>query len=68
MRRAMTVLEIGSPQEGTFYDHPYFGQIFLSGFLNVAGFPQTAEQSLECYTWYLVYLWVFLQFLTRFYL
>ena len=47
MRRAMTVLETGSPQEGTFYDHPYFGQMFLSGFLKVAGFPQTAEQSLE---------------------
>ena len=47
MRRAMTVLETGSPQEGTFYDHPYFGQIFLSGFLKAAGFPQTVEQSLE---------------------
>ena len=47
MRRAMTVLETDSPQEGTFYDHPYFGQMFLSGFLKVAGFPQTAEQSLE---------------------
>lgn len=47
MRRAMNVLETGSPQEGTFYDHPYFGQIFLSGFLKLAGFPQTVEQSLE---------------------
>ena len=47
MRRAMTVLETGSPQERTFYDHPYFGQMFLSGFLKVAGFPQTVEQSLE---------------------
>lgn len=47
MRRAMTVLETGSPQEGVFYDHPYFGQIFLAGFLKIAGFPQTAEQSLE---------------------
>ena len=47
MRRAMTVLETGSPQEATTYDHPYFGQLFLSGFLKVAGFPQTVEQSLE---------------------
>lgn len=47
MRRAMTVLETGSPQEGTFYDHPYFGQLLLSGFLKVAGFPQAVEQSLE---------------------
>lgn len=43
----MTVLETGNPQEGTFYDHPYFGQIILSGFLKIAGFPQTVEQSLE---------------------
>ncbi len=43
----MTVLETGNHQEGTFYDHPYFGQIFLSGFLNIAGFPQTVDQSLE---------------------
>ena len=47
MRRAVAVLETGNPQEGTFYDHPYFGQIVLSGFLKAAGFPQTAEQSLE---------------------
>lgn len=47
MRRAMTVLETGSPQESAFYDHPYFGQMFLSGFLKVVGFPQTVEQSLE---------------------
>lgn len=47
MRRAMTVLETGSPQERTFYDHPYFGQLFLSWFLKAAGFPQAVEQSLE---------------------
>ena len=43
----MTVLETGTPQERIFYDHPYFGQIFLSAFLKIAGFPQTVEQSLE---------------------
>ena len=47
MRRAMDVLETGSPQERTLYDHPYFGQLFLAGFLKVAGFPQTAEPLLE---------------------
>ncbi len=47
MRRAMDVLETGSPQERTLYDHPYFGQLFLAGFLKVAGFPQTAEPMLE---------------------
>jgi len=47
MRRAMNVLETGNPQEGYFYDHPYFGQLVLAGFLKITGFPQTVEQSLE---------------------
>ncbi len=47
MRRAMNVLETGNPQEGYFYDHPYFGQLILAGFLKITGFPQTVEQSLE---------------------
>ena len=47
MRRAMTVLETGNPQESSFYDHPYFGQIFLAVFLKIADFPHTVEQSLE---------------------
>ena len=47
MRRAMNVLDTGNPQEGNFYDHPYFGQLVLAGFLKITGFPQTVEQSLE---------------------
>ena len=47
MRRAMNVLETGNPQEGFFYDHPYFGQLVLAGFLKITGFPQSVEQSLE---------------------
>ena len=47
MRRAMNVLETGNPQEGYLYDHPYFGQLILAGFLKITGFPQNVEQSLE---------------------
>lgn len=47
MRRAMHLLETGSPQEGFFYDHPYWGQIVLAGFLKIAGFPSSVEQSIE---------------------
>ena len=47
MRRAMTTAETGNPQEADFYDHPYFGQLVLAGFVKLAGFPGTVEQSLE---------------------
>lgn len=47
MRRAVNVLETGNPQEAYFYDHPYWGQIILAGFLKITGFPGTAEQNLE---------------------
>ncbi|MDE1863056.1 MAG: glycosyltransferase family 39 protein [Thaumarchaeota archaeon] len=39
MRRAMHVLSGGGPQEGYFYDHPFFGQIFLASLLGISGFP-----------------------------
>lgn len=54
MRRAMNVIETGNPQEGIFYDHPYFGQLILGGFLKIINFPQSTfspsyetEDSLE---------------------
>ncbi len=43
MRRAMHVMEGFGPQERTFYDHPYFGQIFLAGTLSLAGYPGSLE-------------------------
>lgn len=43
MRRAVNVLETGNPQEGYFHDHPYFGQLVLSGFLKIAGFPNSID-------------------------
>lgn len=45
MRRAAHLLETGSPQESSLYDHPYFGQIALAGLLKAAGFPESAAAS-----------------------
>ena len=47
MRRAINVLETGNPQEGYFYDHPYFGQLILAGILKIAGFPDVVQHDLE---------------------
>ena len=42
MRRAMHVLTGQGPQEEvTFYDHPYFGQLFLAGVLGSIGYPHS---------------------------
>jgi len=41
MRRAMHVLSGEGPQEGKFYDHPYFGQIFLGSILYLIGYPDS---------------------------
>lgn len=50
MRRAIQVLQGLGPQEPSSvypypYDHPYFGQLFLSGLLWVTGFPHSANVS-----------------------
>jgi 4-amino-4-deoxy-L-arabinose transferase-like glycosyltransferase len=40
MRRAMHVLNYQGPQEEpTFYDHPYFGQLFLAGVFRIIAYP-----------------------------
>ncbi len=40
MRRAMHVLNYQGPQEeSTFYDHPYFGQLFLAGVFRIIAYP-----------------------------
>ena len=40
MRRAMHLINGLGPQEDpTFYDHPYFGQIFLAGIFTLIGYP-----------------------------
>lgn len=41
MRRAMHVSNGLGPQERYFYDHPYFGQLFLAGILSAVGYPES---------------------------
>ncbi|MGI0102957.1 MAG: ArnT family glycosyltransferase [Nitrosotalea sp.] len=45
MRRAMHVLAGLGPQESFFYDHPFFGQIFLASALGLIGFPGSLHVS-----------------------
>ncbi len=45
MRRAMHVLNGLGPQEGSFYDHPLFGQTFLAGILGAIGYPNSLHSS-----------------------
>ena len=45
IRRALSVVEGLGPQQGTFYDHPYFGQIFLGTIFTIIGYPDLAIPS-----------------------
>jgi hypothetical protein len=36
-----------TPQEGTFYDHPYFAQLFLGGTLWITGYPNILHPTPE---------------------
>jgi hypothetical protein len=45
MRRAMHVMEGLGPQEAYYYDHPFFGQIFLGGILTIIGYPESLNPS-----------------------
>jgi hypothetical protein len=48
MRRAMHVLSGLGPQESTtYYDHPYFGQLFLASIFKVIGFPGSAHHTTD---------------------
>jgi len=47
VRRAMNILDNGNPQEAYFYDHPFFGQIVLSGVLRMTGHPDSLDVSTE---------------------
>lgn len=49
MRRALNMIETGSPQEAWFYDHPYFGQTVLAGLLKLFGFPESVASAQEAY-------------------
>jgi len=43
--RAMHVLIDKTPQESTFYDHPFFGQLFLGFSLWITGYPNFLHPS-----------------------
>jgi Dolichyl-phosphate-mannose-protein mannosyltransferase len=45
IRRAMHVMEGLGPQEAYYYDHPFFGQIFLGGILTIVGYPESLNPS-----------------------
>ncbi|MDQ3873849.1 MAG: glycosyltransferase family 39 protein [Thermoproteota archaeon] len=45
MRRAMHVMDGLGPQEAYYYDHPFFGQIFLAGILKTIGYPESVHPS-----------------------
>src|SRR5690348_12634130 len=45
MHRTMHVLKGLGPEEGAYYDHPFFGQIFLAGVLGSIGYPHSLNPS-----------------------
>ena len=54
MRRSIQVQEgLGPEESGTYFDHPYLGQLFLSSVFNIIGYPDSVnpkpgdEQSVE---------------------
>lgn len=56
MRRAMHVLEGLGPQERSFYDHPYFGQLFLAGIFAIIGYPDSLNPTLDVKSMEALYL------------
>jgi hypothetical protein len=51
MRRAMHMIAYLDPQGsqggGAYYDHPYFGQLFLAGILSLVGYPDSLHPSTD---------------------
>ncbi len=45
MHRTMHVLKGLGPEEGAYYDHPFFGQLFLAGVLGSIGYPHSLNLS-----------------------
>jgi hypothetical protein len=46
IRRALRMVGGFGLQESTFYDHPYFGQIFLGSIFHIVGYPDLAVPSM----------------------
>ncbi|HSB56354.1 MAG TPA: glycosyltransferase family 39 protein [Nitrosopumilaceae archaeon] len=56
MRRAMHVLDGFGLQERCFYDHPYFGPLFLASSLAVSGYPDSLNPVRDVHTVEILYL------------
>ena len=56
MYRAMHVLAGEGLQVNYFYDHPYFGQIFLASFLSIIGYPNSLNPSTNIHSIHDLYL------------
>src|SRR5215210_703324 len=50
MRRAMHVMEGLGPQEAYYYDHPFFGQIFLGAIFKIIGYPDSLNPSADLHS------------------
>jgi len=48
IRRALNVLNgLGVQESNTYYDHPYFGQIFLAGIFSILGYPNSLHATTD---------------------
>lgn len=56
MYRAMHILAGEGLQVNYFYDHPYFGQIFLAGFLAMIGYPDSLNPTPDAHSIHTLYL------------
>lgn len=56
MHRAMHVLAGLGPEEGAYYDHPFFGQIFLAGVFTAIGYPHSLNSTSDVNSISVIYL------------
>lgn len=56
MRRTIHVLDGLGVQERSFYDHPYFGQLFLAGSLSLIGYPDSINPAADVHSIEMFYL------------
>lgn len=56
MRRTIHVLDGLGVQERFFYDHPYFGQLFLAGLLSMIGYPESINPITDVHSIEMLYL------------
>jgi hypothetical protein len=52
----MHVMQGLGPQEAYYYDHPFFGQIFLAGILSTVGYPESLHPSADLHSIESLYL------------